>query len=117
MFINSLLYLVIQVVVKESKAKENNAGKRRFIFLSIDKLYVSQVIHFNGRQRQANIFSTIGYYHGNKGQKTEHFKYCTLQRKMSLLSNFRHMHCFYIMLLICLQPYVIFIFRIRGEKL
>ena len=41
-FINSLLYLVIQLV-----AKENNAGIRRFFVLFLDKHYIPQVIHFN----------------------------------------------------------------------
>ena len=41
-FINSLLYLVIQVVAKESKAKENNAGIRRFFVLFLNKRYISQ---------------------------------------------------------------------------
>ena len=36
-FINSLLYLVIQLVAKESKAKENNAGIRRVFILFLDK--------------------------------------------------------------------------------
>ena len=45
-FINSLLYFVIQLVVKESNARENNAGIRRFFVLFLDKLYISQVIHF-----------------------------------------------------------------------
>ena len=45
-FINSLLCLVIQLVAKESKAKENNAGISRLFVLFIDKRYVSQVIHF-----------------------------------------------------------------------
>ena len=46
-FINSLLYLVIQLVVKESKAKVNNAGIRSFFILFLDKRYITQVIHFN----------------------------------------------------------------------
>ena len=45
-FKDSLLYLVIQLVVKESNAKENNAGIRRFFALFLDKRYISQVIHF-----------------------------------------------------------------------
>ena len=45
--INSLLYLLIQLVAKESKAIENNAGIRRFFVLFLDKRYLSQVIHFN----------------------------------------------------------------------
>ena len=46
-FINSLLCLVIQLVVKESKAKENNAWIRRFFVLFLDKRYISHGIHFN----------------------------------------------------------------------
>ena len=46
-FINSLLYLVIQLVAKESKAKENNAGIRCLFVLFLEKRYISQVIHFN----------------------------------------------------------------------
>ena len=46
-FINSLLYLVIQLVAKESKAKENNAVIRRFFVLFLDKRFISQVFHFN----------------------------------------------------------------------
>ena len=45
-FINSLLYLVIQLVAKESQAKEENAGIRCLFVLFIDKRYISQVIHF-----------------------------------------------------------------------
>ena len=45
-FINSLLCLVIQLMAKESKAKENNAGIRRLFVLFIDKRHISQVIHF-----------------------------------------------------------------------
>ena len=45
-FINSLLYLVIQLVAKESNAKENNAGIRCFLVPFLDKCYISQVIHF-----------------------------------------------------------------------
>ena len=45
-FINSLFCLVIQLVAKESKAKENNAGIRRLFVLFIDKRFISQVIHF-----------------------------------------------------------------------
>ena len=43
-FINSLFYLVIQLVAKESRAKENNGGIRHFFVLFIDKRYISQVI-------------------------------------------------------------------------
>ena len=39
--INSVLYLVLQLVAKESKAKENNAEIRRFFVLLIDKRYIS----------------------------------------------------------------------------
>ena len=46
-FINSLLYLVIQLVAKESNAKGSNAGIRRLFVLFLDKRYISQVIHFN----------------------------------------------------------------------
>ena len=46
-FINSLLYLIIQLVAKESRANENNGGIRCFFVLFIDKRYISQVIHFN----------------------------------------------------------------------
>ena len=45
-FINSLLYLIIQLVAKESRANENNGGIRCFFVLFIDKRYISQVIHF-----------------------------------------------------------------------
>ena len=45
--INSLLYFVIQLVAKESKAKENNERITHFSVLFIDKCYISQVIHFN----------------------------------------------------------------------
>ena len=45
-FINSILYFVIQLVAKESKAKENNRGIRCFFVLFIDKRYITQVIHF-----------------------------------------------------------------------
>ena len=44
-FINNLLYLVIQLVAKESNAKENNAGTRRFFVLCLHKRYISQVIY------------------------------------------------------------------------
>ena len=50
-FINSLLYLVIQLVAKESNAKENNAGIRCFFILFLDKCYISQVIHFKNIKR------------------------------------------------------------------
>ena len=42
-FMNSLLYLVIQLVAKGSKDKENNAWMCSFV---IDKHYISQVIDF-----------------------------------------------------------------------
>ena len=45
-FINSLLYLITQLVAKESRAEENNGGIRCFFVLFIDKRYISQVIHF-----------------------------------------------------------------------
>ena len=44
-FINSLSYLVIQLMVKESKAKKNYGGGIRHSFvLYIDKRYIPQVI-------------------------------------------------------------------------
>ena len=57
-FINILLCLVIQLVAKESKAKENKARVRRLFVLFIDKRYISQVIHF---KLDINI-STIGLF-------------------------------------------------------
>ena len=45
-FINSLLYLIIPLVAKESRANENNGGIKCFFVLFIDKCYLSQVIHF-----------------------------------------------------------------------
>ena len=42
-FINTLLYLIIQLVAKESRAYENNGWG---FVLFIDKRYLSQVIHF-----------------------------------------------------------------------
>ena len=45
--VDGLLYLVIQLVAKESKAKENNAGIRCLFVLFLEKRYISQVIHFN----------------------------------------------------------------------
>ena len=45
-FINSLLYLIIHLVAKESMANENDGGIRCFFFLFIDNCYISQVIHF-----------------------------------------------------------------------
>ena len=45
-FIYSLSYLVIQLVTKESKAKENNAGIRCLFVLFLEKRYISQVIQF-----------------------------------------------------------------------
>ena len=45
-FINSLLYLIILLVAKESRANENNGGIRCFFVLFIDKPYISQDIHF-----------------------------------------------------------------------
>ena len=47
-FINSLLYFVIQLVAKESKAKENNAGIKCLFVLFLEKRYMSQVFHFKG---------------------------------------------------------------------
>ena len=44
--INSLLYLVIQLVAKESKVKENNAEIRRFFVIFLDQRHISQIIHF-----------------------------------------------------------------------
>ena len=35
------LYLVMQLVAKESKANESNAGIRRFFVLFLDKKYIS----------------------------------------------------------------------------
>ena len=46
-FINSLLYLEIQLAAKESKAKENNAGIWCLFVLILEKRNISQVIHFN----------------------------------------------------------------------
>ena len=40
-FINSLLYLIIQLVAKESRANENNREIRCFFILFIDKRYIS----------------------------------------------------------------------------
>ena len=45
-FINSLLYLIIPLVAKESRANENNGGIKCFFALFIDKRYIFQVIHF-----------------------------------------------------------------------
>ena len=50
-FINSLLYLIIQLVAKESKAKENNAGIKCLFVLFLEKRYMSQVIHFKRKYR------------------------------------------------------------------
>ena len=44
-FINSLLYLIILLVAKESRANENNGGIRCFFVLFIDKRYTSQVTY------------------------------------------------------------------------
>ena len=54
-FINSPLYLKIQLVTKESKAKENNAGIRCLFVLFLDKRYISQVIHFKGLSNMLKI--------------------------------------------------------------
>ena len=43
-FINSLLYLIILLAAKESRANENNGGIRCFFILFIDKGYICQVI-------------------------------------------------------------------------
>ena len=43
--IKSLLYLVIQLVAKERKAKENNAGIRHFFVLFLEKRDLSHIIH------------------------------------------------------------------------
>ena len=56
-FITSLLYLAIQLVAKESRVKENNAGVRRFFVLFVDKRYISQVIHFNEFFARAKLMS------------------------------------------------------------
>ena len=45
-FINSLLYLIIQLLANESRANGNNGGIRCFFVLFIDKRYISHVIHF-----------------------------------------------------------------------
>ena len=55
-FINSLLYLVIQLEAKESKAKEDNAWIRCFFVLFLDKRYISQVIHFKNIIRDQSSF-------------------------------------------------------------
>ena len=51
-FINSLLYLTIQLLEKESRANENNGGIRCFFVLFIDKRYIPQVIHFNSPKQE-----------------------------------------------------------------
>ena len=56
-FINSLLYLIIQLLAKESRANENNGGIRCFFVLFIDKRYISQVIHFKVRIFDFSILS------------------------------------------------------------
>ena len=45
-FINSLLYLIIQLVATESRANEKNGRIQCFFAPFIDKRYISQVIHF-----------------------------------------------------------------------
>ena len=45
-FINSLSYLIIPLVARESRANENNGRIKCFFVLFIDKRYISQVIHF-----------------------------------------------------------------------
>ena len=63
-FINSLLYLITLLVAKESRANENNGGIRCFFVLFIDKLHISQVIHFkeccdwSTKSLSSAIFST-----------------------------------------------------------
>ena len=46
-FVNSVLYLVIQLVAKESKAKEKNAGIRCLSVLFLEKRYISQAFTSN----------------------------------------------------------------------
>ena len=60
-FINSLLYLIILLVAKESRANENSGGIRCFFVLFIDKPYISQVIHFNNRKIEVSfvIFAVV----------------------------------------------------------
>ena len=58
-FINSLLYLIILLVAKESRANENNGGIRCFFVLFIDKPYISQVIHFNVKLRCTVMCSSL----------------------------------------------------------
>ena len=50
-FINSLLYLIIQLLTNESRANGNNGGIRCFFVLFIDKRYISHVIHFKRKER------------------------------------------------------------------
>ena len=57
-FINSLLYLVIQLVAEEGNAKGNNAGIRRLFVLFLDKRYISQVIHF----KLKNIIAQVNFW-------------------------------------------------------
>ena len=45
-FMYSLLYLIIQLVAKESKAKEDNARIGCLSVLFLEKRNTSQVIHF-----------------------------------------------------------------------
>ena len=47
-FINSLLYLMIQLVAKESRANENNGGIRCLFVLFIDKRYISRDVLLTG---------------------------------------------------------------------
>ena len=58
-FINSLLYLVIQLVAKESKAKENNARITLFLAQFIDKLYIPRVIQFKRPPPKSIAFKNI----------------------------------------------------------
>ena len=45
-FINSLLYLIIQLLAKERRTNGNNGGIRCFFVLFTDKRLISQFIHF-----------------------------------------------------------------------
>ena len=67
-FMNSLLYLVIQLVAKENKAIENNAGIGSLFVLFMDKRCISQVFHFKDdfhrteqNHEEKRIFSLQGY--------------------------------------------------------
>ena len=65
-FINSLLYLVIQPMAKESQAKEDNAGIKRFFVLFLEKCNISQVIHFNVRSNVSVSFVSLSTTLGTK---------------------------------------------------